>query len=189
MIITIARECGSGGHSIGEKIARHYGIKCFDRHILVSEAKKMGLYEQLESFFSEKPVNSLLYSIAVNNGKLKTGKATLELFKSLIKEESFVIIGRCGNYIYKDNPDVTSVFVHADDEIRIDRTVKKQSVDRIRAAELIDYVDGKRKTFHSYYTGQTWADARNYQITLDSGLLGEDKSVEMIIDFIEKKNK
>ena len=69
MIITIARECGSGGHAIGSALAEYYGIKCYDRHILVAEAKKQGKYEELESFFSEKPMDSLLYSIAVNHGE------------------------------------------------------------------------------------------------------------------------
>ncbi len=189
MIITVARECGSGGHSVGQKLAQHYGIKCFDRHVLVTEAKKTGKYDELESFFSEKPVNSLLYSIVVNNGKVRAGRNTLELFKSLIQEESFVLIGRCGNYIYKDAPDLTSVFVHADNDIRINRTAKKQSVDHIKAAEIVEYVDEKRKTFHSYYTGQSWGDAKNYQLCIDSGILGVDETVDMIIDFIEKKKQ
>ena len=67
MIITVGRECGSGGHAIGEALAAHYGIRCYDRHILVSEAKARGMYDELENFFSEKPMDSLLYSIAINN--------------------------------------------------------------------------------------------------------------------------
>ena len=94
MIITVGRECGSGGHAIGEALAAHYGIRCYDRHILVSEAKASGMYDELENFFSEKPMDSLLNSIAIN--KMKKRNATvLKQFHELITENSFVLIGRC----------------------------------------------------------------------------------------------
>ena len=101
MIITVGRECGSGGHAIGEALAAHYGIRCYDRHILVSEAKAKGMYDELENFFSEKPMDSLLYSIAINNME-KRNATVLKQFHELITENSFVLIGRCGNYIYKN---------------------------------------------------------------------------------------
>jgi cytidylate kinase len=188
MIITIGRECGSGGHQIGEKLAAHYGLKLYDRHILVAEAKRTGKYDELEAFFSERPMDSLLYSIAVSEGRSKAGERTLERFKGFLQEESFVMIGRCGNYLYKDESDATSVFIHADEELRIQRTVTKQHLDRIKAAELIKYVDEKRQDFHSRYTNQNWGDSRNYQLTLDSGTIGIDATVDIIIDFINKKN-
>jgi cytidylate kinase len=186
MIITIARECGSGGHAIGELIAQHYGIRCYDRHILVSEAKAKGVYHELETFFSEKPFDSLLYSIAVNHGSYKS-TATLNRFKELIKDESFVLIGRCGNVLYRNEPDVTSFFVHADKETKIDRTVTKQHMDRIKAEELIEYVDSKRAAFHEHYTGGSWGDARQYHMAVNSSILGVEKTADMMIDFIDKR--
>ena len=77
MIITVGRECGSGGHAIGEALAAHYGIRCYDRHILVSEAKAKGMYDELENFFSEKPMDSLLYSIAINNMEKRNIKSIM----------------------------------------------------------------------------------------------------------------
>lgn len=186
MIITVARECGSGGHAIGSALAEYYGIKCYDRHILVAEAKKQGKYEELESFFSEKPMDSLLYSIAVNHGKNRNN-AILEKFEALITEESFVLIGRCGNYLYGNRPDCTTLFVHGDTENKIQRTIRKQNIDRIKALELIQFVDSKRQSFHRHYTGQDWADARNYQLTVNSSILGVEETAAEIIHFIGRK--
>lgn len=186
MIITIARECGSGGHAIGVALAQHYGIRCFDRHILVSEAKKQGMYDELEGFFSEKPMDSLLYSIAINHGR-NNNNAILERFQKLITEESFVLIGRCGNYIYGNQPDCTTLFIHADMENKIQRTIRKQNIDRIKAVELMEYVDSKRQAFHKHYTGESWGDARNYQLAINSSILGVEKTAAEIIGFIDKK--
>ena len=173
LIITLGREFGSGGHAIGEALAAHYGIRCYDRHILVSEAKARGMYDELENFFSEKPMDSLV----------------LKQFHELIKENSFVLIGRCGNYIYKNDEDVTTLFIHSDMDSKIERTMHKQNMDRIKAKELIEYVDSKREAFHKRYTDETWGDARNYQLTVNSSVLGVEQTAEQIIAFIDKKHR
>lgn len=188
MIITVGRECGSGGHAIGEALAAHYGIRCYDRHILVSEAKARGMYDELENFFSEKPMDSLLYSIAINNME-KRNATVLKQFHELITENSFVLIGRCGNYIYKNDEDVTTLFIHSDMDSKIERTMHKQNMDRIKAKELIEYVDSKREAFHKRYTDETWGDARNYQLTVNSSVLGVEQTAEQIIAFIDKKHR
>lgn len=188
MIITVGRECGSGGHAIGEALAAHYGIRCYDRHILVSEAKAKGMYDELENFFSEKPMDSLLYSIAINNME-KRNATVLKQFHELITENSFVLIGRCGNYIYKNGEDVTTLFIHSDMDSKIERTMHKQNMDRIKAKELIEYVDSKREAFHKRYTDETWGDARNYQLTVNSSVLGVEQTAEQIIAFIDKKHR
>lgn len=186
MIITIARECGSGGHAIGELIAKHYGIRCYDRHILVTEAKKQGVYDELEPFFSEKPMDSLLYSIAMNSSK-NPHQATFDRFKKLIPEKDFVLIGRCGNVLYREKSDAVSVFIHADMEAKINRTVRKQNVDRIKARQLVDYVNDKRKSFHHNYTREDWGIAKNYDFCLNSSLFGDEGTAQAIIGLVERK--
>lgn len=187
MIITIARECGSGGHEIGERLSAHYHIPLYDKTKLIEKAKQIGMYEEMEFFFSEKPVNSLLYAIAIGNVNDKSNKMVYEMMRKLISEKSFILLGRCGSDMFKEEKDFTSIFLHGQEEDRIARTMRKQNIDREKAIELLAAVDKKRSTFHHYYTGQVWGDARNYQITLNSSLIGIEEAAEMIVAYIEKK--
>jgi len=148
----------------------------------------LNMYDELENFFSEKPMDSLLYSIAINNME-KRNATVLKQFHELITENSFVLIGRCGNYIYKNDEDVTTLFIHSDMDSKIERTMHKQNMDRIKAKELIEYVDSKREAFHKRYTDEIWGDARNYQLTVNSSVLGVEQTAEQIIAFIDKKHR
>lgn len=186
MIITIARECGSGGHEIGEQLAEHYGIQLYDKKKLIEKAKENEMYEEMETFFSEKPMNSLLYAIAMTDTNKKVNKIVFEMMKELISEESFVLIGRCGNNIFQQEQMLTSVFVHAEEEDKIIRTMQKQNIDRKEAMELVDFVDEKRSTFHKYYSNQNWGDARNYHLALNSSRIGIMESTKFIIEYIKK---
>ena len=119
----------------------------------------------------------------------KRNATVLKQFHELITENSFVLIGRCGNYIYKNDEDVTTLFIHSDMDSKIERTMHKQNMDRIKAKELIEYVDSKREAFHKRYTDETWGDARNYQLTVNSSVLGVEQTAEQIIAFIDKKHR
>lgn len=184
MIITIGRECGSGGHDIGEKLAEHYKIPLYDRKILEERAKQQGIYDEMESFFSEQPMNSLLYSIAMTSSNVDAGSHVFRKLRTLIKDESFVLIGRCGNYVYKDDPECVSLFIHSDISDRIAKTMEKQNLGEKKARDLIRYVDEKRAVFHKYYTGEEWGVAKNYSLSLDNGRIDTDKAVKLIIDYI-----
>lgn len=187
MIITIARECGSGGHEIGERLAVHYNIPLYDKKRLIEEAKQNGMYEEMEFFFSEKPMNSLLYAIAMGNANEKSNKMVYQMMRKLISEKSFILMGRCGSDIFKEEQGFTSVFLHGEEEDKIVQTMRKQNIERAEAIELMNAVDKKRSTFHNYYTGQVWGDARNYHITLNSSLIGIEETAEMIIKYIQMK--
>ncbi|SEW27791.1 cytidylate kinase-like family protein [[Clostridium] fimetarium] len=187
MIISIGREYGSGGHEIGKKLAKKYGIKFYDKQALIKIAKENGYYDEIISFYEEKPVNSLLYAIAMNSYSDEIGEKQFEIIKKITKLESCVIIGRCSNYIFKRNDNFTSVFIHADIEKRIRRVtdIYENHVKNIRS--VIENTDKQRASFHNYYTDENWGDSRNYQLTIDSGEIGIDASVELISDFIENK--
>jgi len=187
MIITIGREYGSGGHEIGEKLAQKYGIRFYDKQALIKIAKENGYYDEIISFYEEKPVNSLLYAIAMNSYSEVIGKRQFETIEEIAELESCVLIGRCSNYIFKGNDNSTSVFIHADIEKRIRRVtdIYKNNGKNIRS--LIENTDKKRASFHNYYTEENWGDSRNYQLTIDSGEIGIDASVELISNFIEKR--
>ena len=163
MIITIARQCGSGGHEIGKELASRLGLELYDRKKLEEEAKKLGKLDENKEFFQEKAVNSLLYSIAV-------------------------IIGRCSGAIYANDPEATTVFLHADKDCRIKRVMKRDGINEKKAAKLIKEVDEKRASFHKFCTGKEWEDASQYQLSIDTGKLDISDAANMIINYINAKN-
>jgi len=187
MIITIGREYGSGGHEIGEKLAKKYGIKFYDKQALIKIAKENGYYDEIISFYEEKPVNSLLYAIAMNSYSDELGKKQFETIKEIGESESCVMIGRCTNYIFKDNDNATSIFIHADIEKRIERvtSIYKNQAKNIKS--VIENTDKQRSAFHNYYTDEAWGNSGNYQLTINSGAIGINASVELIANFIEMK--
>ena len=168
MIITIARQCGSGGHEIGKELTSRLGLELYDRKKLEEEAKKLGKLDENKEFFQEKAVNSLLYSIAVSYGASNPMERSFELIRELTQQKSAVIIGRCSGAIYANDPDATTIFLHADKDCRIKRVMKRDGIDEKKAAKLIKEVDEKRASFHKFCTGKEWGDAGQYQLSIDT---------------------
>ncbi|MCI8485095.1 MAG: cytidylate kinase-like family protein [Lachnospiraceae bacterium] len=187
MIITIGREFGSYGHVIGRQLAEKLGIKYYDKVSLAEEAKKTANYEELRGFYEEEPINSLLYVIATDSPSQGQRKVPFEFIRDLAGKEDCVIVGRCGNYILKDNPDMTSVFVHAPKEYRIDKTAESRKISREKARRLVEKEDKARAGFHTYYADEKWNEADGYQLTIDSSVISIENAVDLIIDFVNKK--
>ena len=189
MIITIARQCGSGGHEIGKELTSRLGLELYDRKKLEEEAKKLGKLDENKEFFQEKAVNSLLYSIAVSYGASNPMERSFELIRELTQQKSAVIIGRCSGAIYANDPDATTIFLHADKDCRIKRVMKRDGIDEKKAAKLIKEVDEKRASFHKFCTGKEWGDAGQYQMSIDTGKLDISDAADMIINYINAKNR
>ena len=189
MIITIARQCGSGGHEIGKELASRLGLELYDRKKLEEEAKKLGKLDENKEFFQEKAVNSLLYSIAVSYGESNPMEKSFELIRELTQQKSAVIIGRCSGAIYANDPEATTVFLHADKDCRIKRVMERDGINEKKAAKLIKEVDEKRASFHKFCTGKEWEDSSQYQLSIDTGLVGIEQSAQLIIDYINLKKK
>lgn len=187
MIITIGREFGSYGHVIGHKLAEKLGVKYYDKESLAEEAKKTDQYDELRDFYEEQPVNSLLYVIATESRSHGQRKVPFEFIRNLAEKEDCVIVGRCGNFILKDNPDMTSVFIHAPKEYRIDKTAVDRKISTEKARRLVEKEDKARAGFHTYYADEKWNETDGYQLTIDSSVLSIDDAVDMIIDFVNKK--
>ena len=192
-VITIGREFGSGGHEIGMKLAEKLGIKCYDKELLELAAKESGLCEELFASQDEKPTNSFLYSLVMDTYSLgytnsyvdmpinhKVFLAQFDAIKKLAERESCVIVGRCSDYILRDRKDVLNVFIHADFEYRKNRVVSVYGQNEFAPDKRIKDKDKRRIAYYKYYTDRKWADAKNYQLCLDSGALGIDKCVELI---------
>lgn len=201
-VITIGREFGSGGHEIGMKLAEKLGIKCYDKELLELAAKESGLCEELFASQDEKPTNSFLYSLVMDTYSLgytnsyadmpinhKVFLAQFDAIKKLAERESCVIVGRCADYALEDNPYAVSVFIKASLDERVQRIKRIYELNDSKAADLIQKTDKRRASYYNYYSSKKWGEAKSYNLCIDSGLVGIDGAIDMILKFIELKEK
>ena len=186
-IITISREFGSGGRFIGEEVAKKLGIAYYDKNIINEIAEKSGLSPEYVQESAELSPKKGLFAYAFA-GRDITGKsvedmvyeAQRKVILELAEKESCVIIGRNADFILRDWNDVLNVFIHADFEYRKNRVVSVYGQNEFAPDKRIKEKDKRRIAYYKYYTDRKWADAKNYQLCLDSGVLGIDKCVELI---------
>ena len=201
-VITIGREFGSGGHEIGMKLAEKLGIKCYDKELLELAAKESGLCEELFASQDEKPTNSFLYSLVMDTYSQgytnsyvdmpinhKVFLAQFDAIKKLAERESCVIVGRCADYALEDNPYAVSVFIKASLDERVQRIKRIYELNDSKAADLIQKTDKRRASYYNYYSSKKWGEAKSYNLCIDSGLVGIDGAIDMILKFIELKEK
>ena len=186
MIITIARQCGCGAVRVGKLLAEHYGIPFYTRKNLMEMAEKRGILDEMEAFFDETPVDELLFSMSSlgENQKLLTEKP-LRALADMIGLENCIIIGRCGNYIFRERKDLVSVFLKGGIDARIEEIQEEQGLTRNEAAEFVEHADDCRVAYHQYYTGLTWGNADDYDVCLDSVRLGVEKTANAIESYVE----
>ena len=189
VIITIAREYGSGGRYIGRLIANKLGIKFYDKEFIKRLSKETGMTEEyIEE--SEKRINPII-SLDNNYYGLSTDDELFiketELVKELAKKDACVIVGRCADFILKDNKNVIKVFVYSDEESKIERVSKIYGLDKSKAKKEIKNLDKLRATHYKYYTGQDWKDYSNYDICINSDAFGVEKSANMICEIVNSK--
>ena len=193
-IITISRAFGSGGHTIGQEVAKSLGIPFYDKELVDEVAKQSGFHADFIKEAGEyAPVSSsFLFSIAVSPNPLSTMHTMsmadqlfvyqTNVIRNLAEKGPCVIVGRCADYILREREDALHVFIHADMAYRAERIVRlygetKQTPDK-RLAEK----DNKRKVYYKHYTNRNWGDAQNYHLCLNSGLIGIDKCTDIIVD-------
>ena len=186
MIITIARQCGCGAVRVGKLLAEHYGIPFYTRKNLMEMAKERGVLEEMEAFFDEHPVDELLFSISSlgEDQKLLTEKP-LRVLADLVGQENCIIIGRCGNYIFRERKDLVSVFLKGNLSERIAEIQQDEHLSKDEAAEFVEHIDDCRVAYHKYYTGLSWGNADDYDICLDTTRLGVEKTALAIETYAE----
>lgn len=196
IVITIGRELGSGGREIGMELSKKLGIPFYDRELLEKAADASGMSRELFEKNDERPTNSFLYTLAMGGSSygygyqmplmLKVYLAQFETMKKLAEENGGVFIGRCADYVLAEVPDAFHVFVHANMETRIKRTVEKHSISENKAREMCMRNDKDRASYYNYYSNVKWGDARHYDLCINTSKIGVDKAVQMIIDSLEK---
>ena len=203
IIITIGRQFGSGGRYVGRLLAEKLDIPFYDKELLSEAAKQSGICEEIMEEHDERPTRSLLFSLVTGmQHHVGTGSfymdmplnhriflAQFDAIRKLAGEGSCVIVGRCADYVLRDDPDTVSVFVKADMPSKIARTVKYYGVEEDKAEDRIRKADKQRASYYNYYATATWGDVENYDLVVDTGVLGVEGAVELIAKFLELREK
>ncbi len=191
--ITISRQFGSGGHEIGELLAKRLGIAFIDREIIGETAKNSDIAQSIIESLDEKPTTSFLYSLVMGlrPGKLEPDEYDMPLpqkvflaeyhaIRKIASEKSAVFVGRCADCALKDTPSHVRIFIYAPMEARINRIVKRMNTNADHAAELIQKADKGRANYYNYYTGKKWGRPENYDLCLSSNLCGIEGTVDSL---------
>ncbi len=188
VVITISREYGSGGRYIGRLIADKLGIKFYDKDFIEKLAKTTGLSEEYIENNEQK--RNVLESF--NNGYYVGLNNADELFieeskmiKQVADKESCVIIGRCADFILKDRENVIKVFVYSNMDNKIKRSTEIYGLDKSKAEKEIKRIDKLRANHYKHYTEKDWNNYDNYDICINSDLLGVEKSADLICKIIQ----
>lgn len=193
-IITIGRQFGSGGHEVGEKLAKELGIKFYDKELIKIMAKKSGLCEKVLESYDEKPMNSLLYSIVMDvyPSVMYTGptidqqiyQACYDTIRHVADEGSCVIVGRSADYVLRDHKNLISVFIHADNAFRAERVKKEYQLPDDKIQDMLVKTDKKRASYYNFQSEKKWGMAASYNLCLDTSILGIDGAVKLLLDYV-----
>lgn len=204
-VITIGRQFGSAGREIGEKVAEYFGIKCYDKDLLTRAAQESGFCEEMIKNHDERPTNSFLYNLVMdtysfgyNNSSFvdmpishKVFLAQFDTIKKIADEGPCVIVGRCADYALADRPNVVDLFIYADEASKVKRIMERYNLSEAKAKDMIIKKDKQRQSYYNYYSSKKWGRADSYDLCINSGVLGEEGTVNLIVQYVEdfeKKN-
>lgn len=199
-VITIARSYGSGGKTLGKLLAEKMGINCYDREIIRMASDSSGINEELFGRVDEKLKKSPLFGIVRSNPYKGDGVIPPEssnfvsddnlfnyqaqVIKELAEKESCVIIGRCADYVLKDNPNVIRLYLYAPLEDCVKRVMAQNSITEKETIKKIETIDKYRSDYYKYYTGKEWNDARNYDFCLNTTSMSYEKLIQVVENII-----
>lgn len=191
LVITISREYGSGGHKLGEMLAKELGIAFYDRELITLVAGESNFSEEFISKNEQRMPSSLLYQMIMQDYEAPLDKslsaddalfvAQSRVIRRISSEGPCVIVGRCADYILKDRPNTVNVFLYADMPHKVKRAVAEYGIAEEQAASVIADTDRSRKEHCLQYTGRQWGDSRNYNVSFDTGVF----SLEQIVAFLK----
>ncbi len=199
-IITIGRQLGSGGRTVGKKLADALGIAYYDRELIDEVAKQSGFSAAFIEKTEEKANNNFLYNLGMSTGGYfdvismtgDTAPLSTQVFLAQQKvilsyaQKPCVIVGRCADYFLRDRDDVLSVFLYADHEKRVERAVKHYGCDRKKALDLIAKSDKARARHYSDFTDWEWGDKSHYDLMLNTTTVGGfDAAVSIILEAVK----
>ena len=195
IIITIARQYGSGGREIGERIAELLSIPLYDKEIINDAASKGSLNEEVIKNADETAANSLLYTLAMGSNILGTTmhfgyKMPLndrlfilqsEVIKEYAKQGSCVIIGRCSDYVLRDEEGLLRLFIYGDLDHRQERVkTRHPEIKETQIIDVINKTDKRRSSYYNFYTGNKWGKYDNYDMAINSSTLGIEGTAQLV---------
>lgn len=199
-IITIGRQFGSAGREIGEKVAAHFGIPCYDKELLSRAAKESGFCEEMIESHDERPTNSFLYNLVMDTYSFgynassfmdmpishKIFLAQFDTIKKIASEGPCVIVGRCADYALGDFDNCIQLFIYGEEKVKTKRIMEKYNLSESKAKDMIVKKDKQRQSYYNYYSSKKWGRADSYDLCINSSLLGIDGTVKLIIQAIEE---
>lgn len=203
ILITIARQVGSGGREVGELVAKNLGIDYHDKSLINMAAEKSGLSPEVLHNTDEKATPSFLYSIAMggmgmvpfSHGMPYDTPINDRLFvlqsgiiEELAKSHSCVFIGRCADFVLRDFDNVLRVFVYADIEKRAETIAKRNDISISEAKNLAAKLDKKRSNYYGYYTSKKWGRSENYDLMIDTTKIGVEGAAKIIEEYVKLMN-
>lgn len=190
IVVTVSREYGSGGRYVAKLLSEKLGVKFYDKEIVTKLAEETGLSEEyIEENEQKRGILSTLENDQVTglSSKDELFIKETELIKKLARKDSCVIVGRCADFILKNNRNVVKVFVYSDMEDKIKRATKFYGLDKEKAEKEIKNIDKQRANHYKYYTEREWKEYSNYDICINSDTFGVEKSADIIYDMIQKR--
>lgn len=204
-IITIGRQFGSAGREIGEKVAAHYGIQCYDKELLSRAAKESGFCQEMIENHDERPTNSFLYNLVMDTYSFgynssafidmpishKVFLAQFDTIKKIADEGPCVIVGRCADYALSEYSNCLNLFIYGEEKTKVKRIMNKYQLSESKALDMILKKDKQRQSYYNYYTSKKWGRADSYDLCINSSKFGIDGTVDLIIQMVEnfEKNK
>jgi len=199
-VITITRQFGSGGREIGKKLAEAYGIPFYDNEIISRAAKDTGFAEASFERAEDKASNSLLYSIAMGMNVFSSQDvgfsglslddriflAQSKVIRNVAKEGPCVIVGRCADYILKNQENVVNLFIRATLDFRIKRAIEVEGIPKEKSAEMVMKKDKSRANYYKYHSGERWDNVLNYDFAIRSDLCGIDGTVACLKAYLDQ---
>ncbi len=186
-VITISRQFGSGGRTIGKKLAEKLGINCYDYELIEQLAEKSGFAKDYVAEQGEYTGRNNLFFSSVyysrsnlTNNQDYLWKIQSKIIMDLGEKENCVIVGRCADYLLRNTADCLKVFIHSDMDKRAERIVKIYGESSDSPEKRLKDKDKKRRAYYQFYTDMNWGEMKNYHIALNSGVLGIDRCVDII---------
>ncbi len=196
IIIAIGREFGSGGYDIGKRLAERLGVTFYDKQLNVMAAERSGIplakVEELEHHMEREIVYDFKNAAyAMTNGALSPEEQLFVAQTSVIRQiaagdESCVIMGRCADYVLYNDPNCFRIFIHARPDARISRVMTQFGLEHDEAKRQMENTDTSRAQHYKHFTGWEYGKQEHYHLGVDSGMLGTEESVEVILDVIRR---
>ncbi len=201
IIITIGRQYGSGGREIGKLLAEQLGIVYYDKELINLASKESGICGEFFEKADEKTSGSLLKALAMgfsmNNAIFQSNdylsneslfQIQSDVIRKVASKQSCILVGRCADYILRDDPNCISIFISATLNDRIRRAMEYAHITEKDAEEYLHKADKSRASYYNYYTDKTWGAAESYDLCVNSSLYGIGETTAFIREFITQKH-